>query len=296
MPTFLAVFDEGTARAPIFLESPGPEEHICRNVLDEQQNVAIAEACARTLADAYGHCQPASRKLVRLSSKLVQMNSGFAVETSSFCQYVCKDGVHAVFAGEVSNWPGIDAVAAAHDAFVRGELDSGKDEAAWLIAYYNTFKDATTRDVTDAVLAALAQVCGSFAFVLYDEELQRVMVARDRDGATTLHWGAAPDGRFLLGTCAEDLHGCSPSATLFPAGSLYASDGPNCMVYPGDHGFILPREPQHGALFSFVESAVPGQRWREMKAVPRLTQEGTLCGAVYKVASEANIVQNLAGC
>lgn len=277
---FLAVFDEDIARAPLFLESLG--EHHTRNALDEEENKAVKELCSRDLQHCYEACKSSSRKLIQLE------RNGFAIDACSFCQYQQKDGVHAVFVGEVSRWPDFDAVEFAHNAFVRGDSDPDRDEATWLIDYYSSFKDFNSHDATEGVLAALNKMDGNFAFVLYDEQLQRVMAARDRNGASPLYWGSS-DNRFMLGVSLDDLEPCSPSATPFPAGSLYASEGPNVVLHPGQGGWIMPGRPHHGNLFSFVESNSPSRKWRELKAIPRMTPEGTLCGAVYKVASEANL-------
>lgn len=41
--------------------------------------------------------------------------NGFSFEASPYCSYATREGVHVVLAGEVSHWPGISAVEAAHD-------------------------------------------------------------------------------------------------------------------------------------------------------------------------------------
>lgn len=41
--------------------------------------------------------------------------NGFSFEALPFCSYANRDGVHVMLAGEVAEWPGISAVAAAHD-------------------------------------------------------------------------------------------------------------------------------------------------------------------------------------
>lgn len=278
---FLAVFDEDVARAPLFLEDLA--EHHDRNSLDEVENAFVKDHVHRDLQACYDACKPSSRKLIELE------RNGFAIEACSYCQYKTKDGVHAVFCGEVSKWPDFDCVESAHNNFMRGADGPDADEAQWLLEYYHSYKDYCTRDVTEGVLAALAKVEGVYAFVLYDEELQRVIVARDRTGAAPMYWGSTKDNRFMLGCALKDLEACSPSATPFPAGCLYASEGPNVAVHAGQGGWIMPGRPHHGNLFSFVESQLPGRKWRELKAIPRMTPEGTLCGAVYKVASEQNL-------
>lgn len=269
--------------------------HHKRNVLDVEENQSVKELCTRDLRQCFEACRPATRKLVqldRLGSEDGAPTGGFAMDACSYCQYQTQDGVHVVFAGEVSRWPDFDAVANAHNSFMRGEEDGQQpDEAAMMLRYYASFKDeaASAADATEGVLEALALMEGTFAFVLYDERLQRVMAARDRAGAAPLFWGSTPDNRFMLGSSTADLGACAPSATPFPAGSLYASQGPNVALHPGQGGWIMPGSPHHGSLHSFVQSRVPGRKWRDLKAVPRLTPDGCLFGSVYKVASEANL-------
>lgn len=62
---------------------------------------------------AYEHIKPEARKL-----QLLGHGNGFSFEATPFCSYANREGIHVVMAGEVSEWPGISAVAAAHD----GEL------------------------------------------------------------------------------------------------------------------------------------------------------------------------------
>lgn len=109
-------------------------------------------------------------------------------------------------------------------------------------------------------------------------------------GATPLFWGDTTDGRFCIGTCLEDLAACNPTATALPPGCLYASDGPTTAKSPGSTGFVLAPGDHRGVLLSFVESLKPGRRWRDVKAVPRMTEDGKLCGSVYKVSSESQLV------
>ncbi len=67
--------------------------------------------------------------------------------------------------------------------------------------------------------------CVLQAFIIYDAVLRRVLAARDRYGAQPLHWGASPDGRFMLGTDLVDLKDCNPTATPFPAGQTCRVQG-----------------------------------------------------------------------
>lgn len=73
-----------------------------------------------------------------------------------------------------------------HTAFIRGEDEklTVPDEANWLVNYYLRFRDSNALDLTDAVLDALNHVEGTYAFLLFDENLQRVLAARDKQGAS----------------------------------------------------------------------------------------------------------------
>jgi hypothetical protein len=71
------------------------------------------QAAEAKLKVAYEHIKPEARKL-----QLLGHGNGFSFEATPFCSYANREGIHVVLAGEVSEWPGISAVAAAHD----GEL------------------------------------------------------------------------------------------------------------------------------------------------------------------------------
>ena len=53
-----------------------------------------------------------------------------------------------------------------------------------------------------------------------NETLKATAVRRSCGGAQPLYWGAAPDGRFMLGSDPIDLAACDPTPTSFPAGAL----------------------------------------------------------------------------
>lgn len=54
--------------------------------------------------------------------KLLGKGSGFSYEGSPYCSYAARNGVHVLFMGEVAEWPGVNAVSAAHD----GESSSSR--------------------------------------------------------------------------------------------------------------------------------------------------------------------------
>jgi len=71
------------------------------------------ESCKAKLSKAFEHSKPDTRKMAILGH-----GNGFSFEATPFCSYAARDSVHVVLAGEVAEWPGISAVATAHD----GEL------------------------------------------------------------------------------------------------------------------------------------------------------------------------------
>lgn len=79
-----------------------------------------------------------------------------------------------------------------------------------------------------------AQVQGTFAFVIWDAAQHRVFAARDAAGAQPLFWGATAEGQLLLGSDLADLEECDPTATMFPAGTLFASERHIVAYSPGD--------------------------------------------------------------
>ena len=63
------------------------------------------------------------------------------------------------------------------------------------------------------------RVSAHAAFVIYDGDSNRVLAARDAMGSQAMHWGVTDDGRFMFGSDVDDLAGCNPTATAFPAGA-----------------------------------------------------------------------------
>lgn len=82
----------------------------CSPVLLHVHAPCLQEAARAKLNVAYEHSKPEARKL-----ELLGHGNGFSFEASPFCSYAQREGIHVVLAGEVAEWPGISAVAAAHD-------------------------------------------------------------------------------------------------------------------------------------------------------------------------------------
>lgn len=199
-------------------------------------------------------------------------------------------------AGEVSEWPGVDAVATGHNAFVRGQAPPEEDDAHWLLDFYRTFTDPDVEqaegvlgeDVMTKALDCLAALKGSFAFVIYDSVRHRVLAARDREGSVPLFWGATEEGQLLFGTQLADLEASNPTATAFPAGCLFTSVRNMFAYNPGERGWMIAGDDVPGELLSFV-AAEDAAHFKGVRAIPRITSKGMVCGAVYKVASTADM-------
>lgn len=279
-----AIFSRDVARPPTGLEiipldmvhmEQRPKENPFEATPEKEERKL---ACRKSLDKHYEDCKSPTKRKVELDE-----GNGFTVEDSPFCHVATRNGISAVFAGEIGAWPGIDAVKLAHDAFVRGEPPSTNNDATWLLDFYETFNLYTAPDVTELALRALSKIQGQFAFVIYDQLHKRVLAARDAEGLEPMYWGVTEDGKFMLGTDINDLTECNPSATHFPAGTMYMSQGDVLAVHPGEMGWIIPHEQWPGKLFAFVES-MDHKHWRAVQAIPRVTSKGCICGTVYKVA------------
>lgn len=281
----LAVFDRETAKAPTGLTTWDTERS--HRAHSPKEDAMIEDSCRHHLQRAYSASKPTNRKLEQLGH-----GNGFTFEASPFCSYAVENGVHILCAGEVGEWPGVNAVNAAHDAFIRGAPPPEANDAHWLLDFYRSFftSGAVEEDADKRALESLAQVKGSFAFVIFDELQHRVFAARDADGAQPLYWGATKEGQLLLGSHLEDLDECHPTATLFPAGTLFASERHTVAFSPGDRGWVISDGDWPGQLFSFMREP-DGEHWRGVKAIPRITSKGMVCGAVYKVASAQQLQQ-----
>ncbi|KAG2501687.1 hypothetical protein HYH03_000189 [Edaphochlamys debaryana] len=282
----LAVFGRETAHPPALIES---EEALKRThslpVTDDEKATEEAQ-CAKLIDAAFNKCQTKTRH-----KKMLGKGSAYLWESSPYCSYAERNGVHVMFTGEVSEWPGgVNAVDAAHDAFVRNEPPLEENDAHWLLDFYNTFgKPGSTDSTTERALECMAQIKGSFAFVIYDSIHHRVLAARDRDSAQPLFWGCTDAGQLMFGSVAEDLDGCNPTAAPFPAGTLFASERHTVAYSPGEYGWVIVDDDVPGLLMSFLHTGKDNTSWRGVKAIPRVTSKGVVTGAVYKVASAQNM-------
>jgi hypothetical protein len=273
----LCIFDPDTARPPLGLTETLQDDHLRRTSSEVERTESL---------------KLSQERLAHLPVQLaVAEGINWAYQPSTYCHYAEQDGVHAMFAGEVTEWPGIDMMASAHDAFVRGDPEpgAGDNDATWLLKFYETFKECAADKTMPAALASLAHTQGRFAWIIYDAGQRRVLAARDRGPkGEPLFWGMTPDQRFMLGSRLSDLEdGCRPTATQFPAGSLFTSTGTSRAVQTGQKGWVMPGDLWPGQVRAFVEKR--DHTYRAVRAVPRINSRGAMCGAVYRVASELDL-------
>lgn len=280
----LAVFGRDTARAPYGLESPSAAALPHPAVLPEPEAKVQEDLCNDALERAFSASKTATRH-----REVLGHGTGFVFEATPYCSYAARDGVHVLFAGEVGEWPGVNAMSAAHDAFIRNDKPLEENDAHWLLDYYATFHGEGQEDTAERALQCLAKIEGNFSFVIFDSRCHRVLAARDRNGSQPLYWGANDAGQLTFGSVPEDLASCNPTATMFPAGSLFVSERHTVAYLPGDWGWVIEENEVPGRLMSFVKS--DPEHWKPMKAIPRITSKGMVCGAVYKVASDADIAK-----
>lgn len=295
----LAVFGRETAHPPTLIESEAALKKTHQPVLQDEERDKEERLCGSIIGAAFESAKPTIRH-----QQMVGKGSGFLYESSPYCSYAERAGVHVLFSGEVSDWPGVNAVSAAHDAFVRNEPPLEANDAHWLLDFYATFNPESSssssgaanaedarqeaEDTAQRALECLSQVKGSFAFVIYDSLHHRVLAARDSEGVQPLYWGCTDEGQLLFGSYAADLKDCNPTATLFPAGTLFASERHMVAYSPGEYGWVIVDDDYPGQLLSFIRGE-KAHTWRGVKAIPRVTSKGVVCGAVYKVASAADV-------
>jgi len=155
------------------------------------------------------------------------------------------DDIYCVFMGTVDNL----------SSLMRqyGLTGRSTNEALLVIEAYRTLRDRGPYPADQVV----KDLCGSFAFVVFDSKSGAVFAAQSTDGGVPLHWGVAADGSVVI--CDDRAvvkAGCGKSYAPFPAGCMFHSEG---------------------GLKSFEH---PMNR---LKAMPRVDSEGVMCGANFKV-------------
>lgn len=271
----LAVFGPETAHPPPGITSPKAGKQHHTETEDD-------EACGKILAEAGFKAE---------EIKKTGKGTGFGFSSGPYVSYACKEGVHVVFSGEISEWPGIDAVSSAHNAFLSNIKPPEADDAHWLLDFYSTFNNTESGNDDEGMLQdaleCLSMIKGSFGFIIYDSLSHRLLAARDVEGVQPLYWGSTPEGRLLFGSNVADLKDCDPTSVAFPAGSLFLSARHTIACQPGPEGWVITGEDYPGELLSFVKADL--EHWKSVRAIPRITSQGVIDGTVYKVSSQPDL-------
>jgi len=280
---YFVVFDWDTARAPHGLESEKSLRTHHTGIKTDLERRTSEELCQEAIREA-----KALHKDADVTTKELGFGNGFAFQHGVYCSYSSKEGKHVLFSGEVSKWPGLDLVKETHDAYLRDQEKESHtiNESAWLLSFYLGLCECANLD-HDAVLDCFSNIEGRFAFVIFDERSKRVLASRDANGDEPLYWGVTETGQLLFGTSPDDFEHCEPSATLFPSGTVYLSQGDTVAEHPGDKGWVILGSQWPGQLLSFVPDAQ--HKWRHVKEIPRVTSKGILCGSVYRIASDKDL-------
>lgn len=223
---------------------------------------------------------------------------------SSRCEYSREENISCLFAGDAKDLGGFDGVQPQSNGLLKGKAkNTSQSVAALLSNLLQTIPESQLSDdhvVTTQLLLSVGKVTGPFAFVVYDAFTHRVLAARDRQGSQKLYWGVTPQGRVQFASDIRDLAACLPTATAFPAGSIFVSASVSKASSPGPQGWTIDSRMVPGTLSSFVprlpkppkaDSKADSQpaSFRSVRAVPRINSQGCLCGAVYRVASDQSL-------
>eukprot|EP00210_Caulerpa_lentillifera_P006896 g6593.t1 len=280
---FFVVFDWDTARAPHGLESETSLRHHHAGIKTDIERRTSEELCQNAIREAKQHHEGQD-----LKAKELGYGNGFAFEHGAYCSYSAREGIHVWFSGEVSEWPGLDVVKESHDAYLRDQTKDSvqRNESEWLWTFYRGLTESATLD-SDAILDCFGKIRGRFAFVIFDENRKRVLASRDAEGTESFYWGVTQNGQLQFGTNSVDFDHCDPSATLFPSGTVYTSQGDTVAEQPGDKGWVILGSQWPGRLMSFVHDSA--HKWRHIKEIPRVNSKGVLCGSVYRIESDKDL-------
>mmetsp|Transcript_4452 Transcript_4452/g.14429 ORF Transcript_4452/g.14429 Transcript_4452/m.14429 type:complete len:317 (-) Transcript_4452:82-1032(-) len=293
----LCSFDSITAKGPMGISSPNASR---RSAL---RDPSLTPDEIQALHDGVFECREqvmCKRRLDRMKGAaahevrevLLQGGNGFAstvVEDFESGSFYTDDGITVCLSGSITKWDpsadhGVwDPVCDAHDAFLRNE--NPENDAERLLRLYHLLVDSMDRGTALArVISALGMLSGHFAFVIYDHGRGTVLAARDGNGTNPLYWGSTDTEVLLISNRLDLLEDCDPTATEFPAGCVFISQGGVEAYEPGEHGFLMGHTcPFPGKLFSYINPR------HHVHGVPRITSKGVLNGMVYRVDSQPTL-------
>ncbi|MFC4728161.1 asparagine synthase B [Coralloluteibacterium thermophilus] len=111
-----------------------------------------------------------------------------------------------------------------------------------------------------AIARWLERLEGMFAFVLWDAETGRWLIARDPIGIVPLYWGRDAEGRLCVASEVKALAGICTHAEAFPPGHFWTSDVPAPQRYYApawrDYAAVAGAPSDRGAVRHALEAAV----------------------------------------
>lgn len=136
-------------------------------------------------------------------------------------------------------------------------LTKTANEPILIIEAYRTLRDRGPYPAPQVV----GDLHGKFAFILFDSTTKSTFIASNADGSVPFFWGTDAEDHLVLSDDVEIVKkACGKSFAPFPKGCFFTSS-------KGLESFEHPLN--------------------KLKPVPRVDSQGEVCGATYKVDSEA---------
>ncbi|KAK3136112.1 hypothetical protein QOZ80_5BG0428280 [Eleusine coracana subsp. coracana] len=167
--------------------------------------------------------------------------------------FAAKDDIFCLFEGVLDNLGRLSQ---------HYGLSKGANEVLLVIEAYKTLRDRAPYPAS----FMLAQLTGSYAFVLFDKSTSSLLVASDPEGKVPLFWGITADACVAFSDDIDMLKGsCGKSLAPFPQGCFYSNalGGLKCYENPKN----------------------------KVTAVP--ANEDEICGATFKVEGSTTILTPL---
>eukprot|EP00270_Netrium_digitus_P021708 TRINITY_DN9464_c0_g1_i1.p1 TRINITY_DN9464_c0_g1~~TRINITY_DN9464_c0_g1_i1.p1 ORF type:complete len:242 (+),score=34.00 TRINITY_DN9464_c0_g1_i1:182-907(+) len=168
-------------------------------------------------------------------------------------QFCSMNDVFCCFMGSLDNLPRLRQLYGLHKL---------SNHAQFVIEAYKTLRDRAPFPPDQVV----AEMSGSFAFVIFDHSSNNIFVAGDCEGRIPLYWGKTVDDEVLAFSNDASIlkAGCGTSFAPFPKGCYYSSKD-------GLHSYQHPT--------------------KLLKPLPHVDSQGQLCGATFRVDSQPDLAK-----
>eukprot|EP00243_Klebsormidium_subtile_P001394 TRINITY_DN1240_c0_g1_i1.p1 TRINITY_DN1240_c0_g1~~TRINITY_DN1240_c0_g1_i1.p1 ORF type:complete len:262 (+),score=59.45 TRINITY_DN1240_c0_g1_i1:239-1024(+) len=164
--------------------------------------------------------------------------------------FVSQESVFLLFKGHLSNMNKLRQMYG---------ITKAVTEELLIIEVYKALRDRAPYPADVAV----KHLEGNFGFVLFDQSNSTIFAATDAQNGVGMYWGTATDGSLVFADSKELIKGCGTSAAPFPSGFYFSNF---------ERGLVNYQKPNHS-----------------VKAVPHVNSSGQLCGAFFKVDSQAQL-------